>query len=246
MTPRERLLNAIARKGSDRVPCAPWNNAQFPSKVQRIPLEIYDGAAGIREYMWFWKQQLNTDLQFGFDSVILSPNCLGGGQYVPYASHSNLKIAKEIYEKTGENGLVKITLDTPEGKLSEKRGYTHDNSDYCIEHLLKDVEEDFKKIKYIFPEITEINVGWHLDAQKELGEQGLLMPGFDTPWTFWILKRGVAGFTDPYDFPEKMDEFTEWYTDYVISYIRLFDKFNSDIYWVHGVNDSFAGPKFFR
>lgn len=52
------------------------------------------------------------------------------------------------------------------------------------------------------------------------------------------------GFTDPYDYPKKMDEFTEWYTDYIIKYIKYFNKFNPDIYWVHGVNDSLAGPKF--
>jgi len=72
------------------------------------------------------------------------------------------------------------------------------------------------------------------------------MLGFDTPWTFWILERGVDGFTDPYDYPRKMDEFTEWYTDYIIRYIKYFDRYNPDMYWVHGVNDSFAGPKFLK
>jgi len=35
------------------------------------------------------------------------------------------------------------------------------------------------------------------------------MFGFDTPWTFWILKRGIEGFKDPYDYPDKMNDFVE-------------------------------------
>lgn len=149
MTPRERLFTTIRHKEPDFVPCAPWNNAQFPSKVQHIPLEIYDGALGIRNYTWFWKQQLETDKQFKFDSVIISPNCIGGGEYVPYINHSNSKVTTETTEKPYENGRVKITLETPTGILTEERGFTKDNSDYCISHLFKDVEGDFNKVKYI-------------------------------------------------------------------------------------------------
>ena len=104
MTPRQRLFTAIKHEESDYVPCSPWNNAQFPAKVQRIPLEILDGARGISNIMWFWKQQLETDKQFGFDSMILSPCCIGGGQYVPYIDHSHCKVSTEIIEKSGEKG----------------------------------------------------------------------------------------------------------------------------------------------
>jgi hypothetical protein len=244
MTPRKRLITAIKHKEPDFVPCAPWNNAQFPSKVQRIPLEIYDGALGVRDYMWFWKQQLETDKRFHFDSVIISPNCIGGGQFVPYLNHSNCKVTTETIERPGGKGWVKITLATPAGNLIEERVFVKDSSDYCTSHIYKDVEQDFEKMKYTFPEPEEINVDLHLDAQREIGEQGLLMLGFDTPWTWWILKRGSVGFTDPFDYPKKMEEFTEWYTDYIIRYIHYFDQFNPDIYWVHGVDDSFGGPKF--
>ena len=243
MTPRERLLTTIKHKEPDRVPCTPWNNAQFPTKVQRIPLEIYDGALGVRNYTWFWKQTLNTDIQFGFDSVILSPICIGGGEYIPYINHSKSVVTTETYEKNAK-GKVKITVETPAGILTEERGFISGNSDYCLSHIYKDVEKDFEKIKYIYPEPEEFNVDLYLDAQKEIGEQGLLMLGFDTPWTWWILKRGTEGFTDVYDNPKIMDKFYEWYTDYIIRYIKFFDKFSPDIYWVHGVNDNFAGPKF--
>lgn len=244
MNQRERLLTTIQHKEPDFVPCAPWDNAQFPSKVMHIPLEIYDGALGVRNYMWFWKQQLVTNKKFNFASIIISPNCIGGGQYVPYINHSKSKVTIESIEKPSENGRVKIKLETPAGDLTEERGYSKDGSDYCISHIFKDVESDFEKVKYIYPEPEEIDVSLHLDAQKEIGENGLLMLGFDTPWTWWILKRGVKGFTDPYDYPKKLDEFTDWYTDYIIRYIKYFDQFNPDMYWVHGVNDSFAGPKF--
>ena len=109
-------------------------------------LEIYDGALGVRDYIWFWKQQLNTDIHFGFGSVIISPNCSGVGQYNPYINHSKLnKITTETFERTGKNGRVKITLETAAGILTEKRGYAEDNSDYCTEHIFKDVEKDFEK-----------------------------------------------------------------------------------------------------
>lgn len=70
MTPRERLLTTIQHKEPDYVPYALWDNAQFPSKVQRIPLEIFDSALGVRNYMWFWKQQLETEKHFGFDILM--------------------------------------------------------------------------------------------------------------------------------------------------------------------------------
>lgn len=146
MTPRERLIANIQHKEPDFVPWVPWNNAQFPSKVMHIPLEIYDCALGVRDYIWFWKQQLNTDIHFGFGNVIISPNCIGVGQYNPYINHSKLnKITTETFERTGKNGRVKITLETAAGILTEKRGYAKDNSDYCTEHIFKDVEKDFEK-----------------------------------------------------------------------------------------------------
>jgi len=51
MTPRERLLITIKHKEPDYVTCSPWNNVQFPTKVQRIPLEVYDGAIRVRNYI---------------------------------------------------------------------------------------------------------------------------------------------------------------------------------------------------
>ena len=132
MTPRERLITAIQHKEVDYVPCSPWDNAQFPSKVQRIPLEIFDGALGIRDYTWFWKQQLEIGKQFRFDNVIISPNCIGGGEFVPYINHSKSKVTIETIERPEGRGNVKIKLETPSGVLTEERGFVKDTSDYCI------------------------------------------------------------------------------------------------------------------
>ena len=82
MTPRQRLLTTMAHKEPDRVPCAPWNSIQFPSKAKGIPLGDLDGAMGVQQYTKFWKPQLETDIKFGFDSVILGPLCIGGGEAV--------------------------------------------------------------------------------------------------------------------------------------------------------------------
>ncbi|MCL5986995.1 MAG: hypothetical protein M1371_10625 [Actinobacteria bacterium] len=244
MTSRERLLIAIQHKEPDYVPCSPWDTHQFPSKVQNIPLEKLDGALGVKEYTWFWKPQLETNKHFGFDSIIISPLCIGGGEYIPYINHSRSRVNVKIIKDSESRYKTKIELKTKAGVLTEERISPIGSSDYCTSHIYKDVEKDFEKIKCIYPEPQEMNLNLHLDAQKEMGEQGLLMLGFDTPWTWWILKRGADGFYDPFDNPKMMDEFTEWYTNYIIRYVKYFDQFNPDIYWVHGVNDSFAGPKF--
>jgi len=79
MTLRDRMLAPIQGKLPDCVPCAPWMAIEFPAKVLGIPLgELCSALATVP----IWKATLQSSRKFGVVSDILSPLCIGGGEYI--------------------------------------------------------------------------------------------------------------------------------------------------------------------
>lgn len=238
MTPRERVLATINHKKSDYVPCAPWHNILFPSEVLGIRLD--DLSSALATYP-IWKATLETDKKFGFTSNILSPLCLGGGEFISYSKmNEDIDVNQEIFERE-ETRFVEITISTPAGKLREERICPQNSVDAPSKYLIKDPREDYEKVRYIIPDPSCMDFSKHLKVQKEVGDRGVVRLGFDTPWTWWITHRGQAGYIDHYDCPDILDRFYEDYLAFVIKYIRISEKYKPDIYWIHGVYDGFIG-----
>ena len=240
MTPRERLSSTIRHEEPDRVPCSPWSCILFPSKVLGIKLGDLSGALATYP---FWKAQLRSDKKFGFDSRILSPLCLGGGEYIPVRESEEVKVNKEIIRRKGVKRWVRITIKTPAGDLTEERCCPEDAVDWGVKPLIDDPERDYKKIRCLLGDPSSMDFTEHQKAQEIIGDQGLLMLGFDTPWTWWIIRRGEAGFTDPFDYSRTLGRFCEDYLDFVRKYIGVCDTLQPDLYWIHGVYDGIAGPR---
>lgn len=239
MTPRERLITTIRHEEADYVPCSPWSCILFPSKALGIKLGDLSGALAICP---FWKAQLRSDKKFGFDSRILSPLCLGGGEYIPVRESEEVKVNKEIIRREGVKRWVRVTIKTPAGDLTEERCCPEDAVDWGIKPLIDNPKRDYKKIQYLLGNPSQMDFTEHQKAQEIIGDQGLLMLGFDTPWTWWIIRRGKAGFTDPFDYSPILGKFCEDYLDFVREYIGVCDTLQPDLYWIHGVYDGIAGP----
>jgi hypothetical protein len=242
MTNRERILTAVKRGTPDCVPCAPWMAILFPAKVLNIKLGDLCGA--LASYP-IWKATLETSKKFNVVSDILSPLCIGGGEYVPVRDApvtENTKVSKRIIKEDGDNRYVEITVTTPEGDCVEERVCPVEGVDAGLKPLIEDPDRDYPKIQYLLTDPETFDWEDHLAVQKEVGESGIVRLGFDTPWTRWIIYRGTEGYTDFYDYPAVLDRFFEDYLDHVLKYIMESEKHNPDVFWVHGVYDALVGP----
>lgn len=242
MTLRQRILMAIKKKEPDYVPCAPWHAIVFPAKVLGIQLGDLCGALATRP---IWKATLATAERFNFVSDILSPLCIGGGEYIPLRDApitEKTEVKKEVFQRNRNNRWVRIIISTPKGDLTEERICPTDAVDVCRKYLIEDPVKDYPKIRYLLPDPNKFDWEEHLRVQREVGESGIVRLGFDTPWTWWIIHRGPAGYTDYYDYPEILDRFYEDYLNFVVKYIEVSEKYKPDVYWVHGVFDGMVGP----
>jgi hypothetical protein len=243
MTLRERMLAPIHGRLPDRVPCAPWMAIEFPAKVLSIPLGDLCGALACFP---IWKATLEASRRFGVVSDILSPLCIGGGEYIPLRDapqNNHTRVRQEVYRETADNRWVRITVTTPEGDCVEERICPINGVDAGISHLIKDPAAEYDKIKYLLTDPKELDWNEHLSVQKEVGDSGIVRVGFDTPFTRWILLRGPEGYTDIYDCPEIISRFSDEYTEYVLQYIRAAERIDPDVYWVHGVYDGMVGAE---
>lgn len=160
MTSRERLLNAISGKETDRTPFGPF-----------------------LEYWWQNQPDALTDkgeLEF-LESVGADP--LFRGHYPMYGKNwENIELFKKTIDdceiSIKENGNTRVTTyHTSKGDL--RLGYKYvesGNTWFLVEHPIKE-EEDFQILKYIMDST-------HLEADYErferetekLGDRGLLLP----------------------------------------------------------------------
>jgi hypothetical protein len=243
VTLRERMLAPINGRLPDCVPCAPWMAIEFPAKILGIPLGDLCGALAT---VPIWKATLAASRRFGVVSDILSPLCIGGGEYIPLRDapqNSHTRVRREVYKQTPEKSWVRVTVATPEGDCVEERICPVDGVDAAISHQLKDPAAEYNKIKYLLTDPKQFDWSEHASVQKEVGESGIVRLGFDTPFTRWILLRGPAGYTDIYDYPEIMSRFCDAYTEYVMDYIQAAEQVAPDLYWVHGVYDGMVGAQ---
>jgi hypothetical protein len=235
------MLTVIKGSIPDYVPCAPWMPIVFPAKVLNIKLGDLCGALASCP---IWEATLKTTKKFNVISDVLSPLCIGGGEYITLRDApvtENTEVRKKIIKEEGNNRYVKITVSTPEGDCVEERICPVDGVDAGIKPLIKDPEKDYPRIKYLLPDPKTFDWDNHLAVQKEVGESGIVRLGFDTPWTRWIIYRGTDGYTDFYDYPEVLDRFFEDYLEHVLKYIKECEKHNPDVLWVHGVYDAMVG-----
>lgn len=186
LTPKRRLLGAIAGEEIDRIPWSPFLAYYW----EHLPNEVQ--AKGQVAYL----------REMGADPLLRGAGSLFISEY----------LGCDV--RTSQSGRVRtVVYETPAGTLTEQYRYSKEaDSWFLTDHPVQD-EADFHVLQYLF-EHTRLKENYepYQIARKELGEGGLIVPVFGTPFKtpFQELVEHWCGTVELtyalYDFPEVVEE----------------------------------------
>jgi hypothetical protein len=156
MNAHDRLLAAIRRQPTDRVPCAPHVS---PAIARSMPADE-------------WQALLDhTDVTMSVGA--LADTQIFGGQYL--LDHTTVR-------RDGDTTSTEI--ETPQGLLRTRQVRTRDAS-WVEEHLVKDVHDVERLLSIPYsPPAFDVDTYWAWEA--ELGEQGLVALGMPSAFRFCL------------------------------------------------------------
>lgn len=203
MSARERMITALKGGVPDRVPCAPDMSNMIPCRLTGKPFyEVY-----LNQNPPLWKAYMDAVRYFGIDGWFVDGD--------PGFIYKDVGVTSESEVEVAANGgrIVHQVIHTPAGDLSQKTMMYTDNSPSIIEGLIKDFEQDFPKIKYLFPEVIGCNPALLEEQRKYVGEDGIfctaIMPfGLHTMMVYFDggIQSAIYAY---YDYPDLFEEWAE-------------------------------------
>ena len=173
MTSKERMLAACTGQTPDRVPAAPDMSNMIPCRLTGKPFwDIY-----LYNDPPLWKAYIDALHHFGTDGWFI----YGDMQFTLDAP-----ISWEVKPVTAHPGggreMVRV-LHTPEGDLFERQVSLVADAPTVMDKLVRDVEADFRKLKYLYAQPTGFDPSLVEEQIKALGQDGLYaltvtVPGF--------------------------------------------------------------------
>ncbi|UCC32910.1 MAG: hypothetical protein JSW53_03690, partial [Candidatus Bathyarchaeota archaeon] len=126
----------------------------------------------------------------------------------------------EIIEETDERKVQRRFVRTPYGRLEQKTIYPRDNPPWTFDKIIKDLEEDWPKLRFLHGDTLE----WEPKKQNDIvGDLGVYAISVLLPWDWWFLLRhgGLSRATiDLYEHPKLMDEIFRHYKLYAIEFVK--------------------------
>jgi len=199
MTSRERMLAAIRNGEPDRVPVAPDFSEMIPCRLTGKPFwDVYINASPP-----LWKAYIEAVKYFGTDGWFIYG-------YLHFKTENRVETSSRIVSRTRERIVQQVTYRTPAGDLSSETTYYIDNPPTRTVKPVKDVVQDFEKLRYLYPRIIDYDKTQLEAMRSELGELGVLgvtigYPGFQQ-W-FPMVENPLEKLTYAYyDHPELIEE----------------------------------------
>ena len=211
MTGKERMLAAFRREEPDRVPVSPDISNMIPCRLTGKPFwDIYLSMTPPLHVAY-----MEAVKKFRFDAWYI----YGGisGERVGVAVDDwNCK----IIEETDERKVQMCFVETPYGKLEQRIIYPRDNPPWMVEKPIKELKEDWPKLRYLQGEKWE----WEPTRQNDIvGDLGVYAISVLLPWDWWFLLRhgGLSRATiDLYEYPKLMDEIFRHYQTHTIEFVK--------------------------
>ncbi|MHB9022596.1 MAG: uroporphyrinogen decarboxylase family protein [Armatimonadota bacterium] len=200
MTGKERMLIAMQNGQPDRVPCAPDFSTMIPQRITGKPFwEIeMNGNPPL------WKAYLDAARYFGTDVWFI----YGG---LNYQTDSQVQTESTVVSRTAERIVVAYKHTTPAGVLTSENTFFIADSASPTEKMVKNLEEDFARLRYFYPKYTGYDATRFEEMRREVGDLGAFgacvgYPGFQQ-W-FTAMHGGVADLTFAYY--DNHDLIEEW------------------------------------
>jgi len=194
------MLTAIWNKQPDMVPVAPDISNMIPAKLLGKPFwSIYKD-----EDPPLWRGYVEAVKYFKFDGWFI----YGGVEFKP---DPQITEKREVVKQTEERIIESVVYSTPAGDMTEEWTYYIADPPTPTVKRIKDLEKDFPKLRYFYPEILDYDSSELEIMRKELGDLGVLgvgigYPGFQN-W-FYEMEGGLEALT--YTYYDHHDLIEEW------------------------------------
>lgn len=239
MNSKQRLLCALRLGEPDRVPVTPDIPMLYPAKYSGEPYwEMFLNSNPPR-----WQMIIDLARRFGFDPMVQMT--LGS------TKEEKEMLSVKIVESNDNYRVVEYNYNTSEGLLKETTYFPKQEAPWIKEHLVKDVEQDYKKILAMFINPWEKDTVEIDKASVYIGDDGLIGNSAGVPSFYWFMARGSIqdAIMDYYDYPDIMKKFTQAYTEYILEYIKASCAKSKPDYFIFGgsyASMSIISPMFYR
>lgn len=199
LTSKDRLLLAIKRQVPDHVPVMPDFSNMIPCKLTGKPFwEIY-----MNQNPNLYIAYAKAAEYFGIDGWY---QCYDA---VKFKHKNSVEVRRNIIDTTKTCIVEGLEYVTPEGSLFEKVIYYIDNPPTKIEKMVKNIKEDFPKIRHLYSDITGYDAS-NVPYYREIcGDRGIFCLGVTYPgmqYWFDFFDGNIGAVYAYYDYPEIMEE----------------------------------------
>jgi len=182
MTSKERMLTAFRNLEPDMVPVSPDMSNMIPAKLTGRPFwEIY-----LHADPPLWKAYIEAVKKYEIDGWQYAGR-LGSAMDSPYElrptnTSDKREFRTEIVGRTDGAIIARTYCTTPAGELWCEAAYYRDQPPWPRRKYVKDLEADFEKLKYFYPDPSGLDDGCYremVEAMGDLGATGLFvgLPG---------------------------------------------------------------------
>lgn len=249
MTSRERLLCAINGCQPDRVPCTPDLSSMIPCRLTGKPfydIHLFQNPYPPSEYTnpALGEAYLRAADYFGIDAWYMYGS-------LDYKTNSKAVHKYEIISKSPERIVGRLTIETPDGVLTACDTFFAADSPTKTEKIIKDLKNDFPKLRWLYPEITGYDGEAARERMKQVGERGIFCiimgyPGFQD-WIFSFNGNLEAMTYAYYDEPDLILELTDMQHRHLLRQAEMVLDFRPDVLFLGGSGTlTLQSPQMFR
>ena len=195
---RDRILCALNHGTPDRVPSCPDISVMIPTKLSGKafydPIDITLAYIRAARYFGIDGWMFNGSINYKYDDT-----CKDVTQ--------ETKIIKDTYE-VKEYLLI---MHTPDGDLTSIVVSPRAVPATVTEKFIKDVKEQYKFLKYFFPDVTGYDKSGYLKQKEEMQDTGMICCFIDCPgFQHYLGWMGIEELIYAYfDYPEIFEELRE-------------------------------------
>lgn len=226
MTNRERLLKALKHGIPDVVPFCPDISIMIPLRMKKRPfwdsyLDHIDENEG-----YFYDLYGNDDLlQAYLDACRYLGVAVMAYLYAkPEITKKDVQYDTKIISKKDDKITTRTTMHTPEGDLYSETVYFKNDPPFHTKKFIDDFKEDFKFLKYFYPDLDEVDFSTLHKERELIGDDGVngvivLPPSLVHLDNYINGGLGAIGLLY-YDYPELIKEYKLMHEEWTIKYVE--------------------------
>jgi len=238
---KERLMITIAGGKADRVPVTPDLSNMIPAKMTGKPFwEIY-----MNNNPALYRAYCKAAKYYGIDGWYQSYDA------VSFKQKNDPSLSRTVVSRSAERITERFNYQTPAGDLWEEKTYPIANSPSRTAKMIKNLEEDFPKIRYLYGDIESYDASLVPEYRRLCGEDGIFTMGVGFPgmqsWIYYFEGGLESAIYAYYDYPEIFEEWAELMEKQTLQQAEIYLSLKPDVFFIGGSGTvTLASPELAR